>query len=417
RSGEPKRSTDFNVNTCGDGRKLGIVPIVCSLGKRSKKINALVDEGSDSTIIAEWVVKRLQIPKSKMRNLTMNLLSKEVKCKSGIVVFDIAGPGFENHRLQALTLPDVCQNLSAFPWSSVQARYEHLSDLPLLNFDGPVDMLIGVDQIDLITPVEIRRGRRGEPVAMRCALVWVVRGRTFETEPSVGASDAIAKFRKESGGAELKGHEIIKRAQKESFGEELDALITGRKLKKTSRLAGLNPTIDPSGLIRVGGRIDRAKAPYDLRHPVVLEPSHPLTHLILNKIHFEGNHGGTNHVLSILRQHYHVLRGREAVKRTKTRCSFCRKRDARPLDQIMADLPNERFEIHAPPFSRISVDCFGPYVPKSAEKDKHDYEHDNSNPSGELAPRSRVPVVTTPWTWSICVDFDGVCHSLGGCVG
>lgn len=86
-----------------------------------------------------------------------------------------------------------------------------------------------------------------------------------------------------------------------------------------------------------------------------------MTLLILNDFHEVSNHAGTNHALSLLRQKYHVLRGREAVKQTGRRCEFCRKRNATPSRQMMAELPEERISIPAPPFTRTSVDLFGPY--------------------------------------------------------
>lgn len=56
-----------------------------------------------------------------------------------------------------------------------------------------------------------------------------------------------------------------------------------------------------------------------------------------------------------------MVRGREAVKKAKSRCNFCQKRDARPLQQIMSELPEDRLQVPIPPFTKISVDCFGPF--------------------------------------------------------
>ena len=39
---------------------------------------------------------------------------------------------------------------------------------------------------------------------------------------------------------------------------------------QTSPLSGLNPVIDPDGLVRVGGRIERSNLIYEERHPLIL---------------------------------------------------------------------------------------------------------------------------------------------------
>lgn len=154
---------------------------------------------------------------------------------------------------------------------------------------------------------------------------------------------------------------LILWAQQESFHEELNCVKRSKDLRKTSRLLGLTPFLDDDQLLRVGGRLERAQVPYDLCHPIVLDPKHPLTILILDDLHVRGNHGGTNHALYLLRQTYHVLRGREAVKKAQRRCDFCVRRSAKPLSQLMSGLPPNRLDCPSPPFYHTSVDYFGPY--------------------------------------------------------
>ncbi|XP_059083497.1 uncharacterized protein LOC131880808 [Tigriopus californicus] len=53
--------------------------------------------------------------------------------------------------------------------------------------------------------------------------------------------------------------ELIREAQSKSFGEERRSMIEKKPLKGSSKLVGLSPFMDKDDIIRVGGRIDRAK--------------------------------------------------------------------------------------------------------------------------------------------------------------
>ena len=97
-----------------------------------------------------------------------------------------------------------------------------------------------------------------------------------------------------------------------------------------------------TGLLRVGGRITHADLPYDNKHPVILSSKHPLTDGIIKGFHWLHLHMRTDMILSQLRQHYWIIRGREAVKRIGRKCEVCIKERTKTSYQRMADLPKER---------------------------------------------------------------------------
>ena len=70
-------------------------------------------------------------------------------------------------------------------------------------------------------------------------------------------------------------------------------------------------------------------------------------------------HPGVSHLLSLLREKYWILRGRELCKKVGNTCLLCHKRRVKPVAQLMADLPDLRFKIAA--FKHVSVDLFGPF--------------------------------------------------------
>ena len=172
--------------------------------------------------------------------------------------------------------------------------------------------------------------------------------------------------------AELEAAEyaIVRFTQANSFAKDLTLLkSTDRKnvLRKSS-LYRLNPFIDERGMIRVGGRLRRDNAQYDVKYPIVLPYKGHVTDLIIRNLHLELGHAGRNHVLSSVRSKYWVLHGNAAVRRIIASCVHCRRGRGPCLNQIMADLPECRLDDSSPPFSHVGIDYFGPFDVKVGRK-------------------------------------------------
>ena len=86
----------------------------------------------------------------------------------------------------------------------------------------------------------------------------------------------------------------------------------GRKAPSNSELINLNPIIDDDGLLRCDSRIKYADyLPFDTKYPVILDKNNWITTLIVRYYHIIGNHEcGTNHILSMLAQHFWVIKAR-----------------------------------------------------------------------------------------------------------
>ncbi|KAL4008256.1 hypothetical protein ACER0C_002108 [Sarotherodon galilaeus] len=156
---------------------------------------------------------------------------------------------------------------------------------------------------------------------------------------------------------------LLKQAQNDSFPKELQALAAGKAIHKQSRLLTLAPEYDPAiGLIRVGGRLRRAEdLDLDAMHPIVLDPQHPVTKLLIREYDEQLLHPGPERVFGEMRRKYWILRGREAIKQHQHSCGECRRWRASPDIPRMADLPPARLRLYKPPFWSTGVDCFGPY--------------------------------------------------------
>ena len=145
-----------------------------------------------------------------------------------------------------------------------------------------------------------------------------------------------------------------------------------KKISKTSNLTHLDPILN-HGILKVGGRLERANIPEDAKHQWILPNNHHVTSLIIRYIHRICHHQGKNYVMSELRQKYWIVKGGVTVKSIIKQCTVCRKNHARPATQKMAPLPASRVKAHEPPFAYTGIDFFGSYQIKQGRSIKKRY--------------------------------------------
>lgn len=159
---------------------------------------------------------------------------------------------------------------------------------------------------------------------------------------------------------------VLRQAQKESFPEEYRLLKSGKPINRSSRLIALSPEFDQeSEIIRVGGRLRRSEdLTFSNVHPLVLDPTHPITRLIIQDFDRRLRHPGPERVFAEIRRAYWILRGREAIRRFQRTCPECCRWRSRPTVPKMADLPVARLRLYKPAFYSTGMDCFGPFEVK-----------------------------------------------------
>ena len=160
---------------------LGVIKIFTKTAfGRKEKINVLIDEGSDTTLIREDLVKKLGLKGMEkpmilkgVGGASQRLASKEVSLNLQTVDGDYA-------TVSARSLPEVSSQLSRINWKQLKTSYSHLADLPLSEAGGRIDLLLGSDHLYLLNPTETREGNAEEPCAVKTKLGWVVRGPIVE---------------------------------------------------------------------------------------------------------------------------------------------------------------------------------------------------------------------------------------------
>ena len=148
--------------------------------------------------------------------------------------------------------------------------------------------------------------------------------------------------------------------QKAHFSNELEILSkTTQKIPASSKLCSLNPIMDNQGLIRVGGRQQKASFSYNSRHPIILDSKHPLTKLLIRSEHIRLLHSGSLLVSSSLFRNFHILGGHRAIRSIVRSCVTCRRRSPKTSSQLMGQLPPERITPDMV-FEHVGLDYAGP---------------------------------------------------------
>ena len=152
---------------------------------------------------------------------------------------------------------------------------------------------------------------------------------------------------------------IWKIEQIKYFQAEVVSLSKGRQVRRTSPLLRLQPVLK-DGLLRVGGRLSRSELEAEAKNPIILPSKSTAVRLMATSIHEAFAHAGQNFVVAVLRHKYWIVHSNRLVRSITRNCVKCKKIAAKPMTQIMADLPQERMTAGRP-FECTGTDCFGPF--------------------------------------------------------
>ena len=81
---------------------------------------------------------------------------------------------------------------------------------------------------------------------------------------------------------------------------------------------------DDNGVIRVGGRVDKAPVSYETKHPILLPNKHWISHLITRHMHKFG-HCEIAATAAETKQKFWILCVHDLAKKIKFQCVFCKK--------------------------------------------------------------------------------------------
>ncbi|XP_064647116.1 uncharacterized protein LOC135499969 [Lineus longissimus] len=152
---------------------------------------------------------------------------------------------------------------------------------------------------------------------------------------------------------------IVRNVQRQYFAEEIRRLQEGNNVKASSKIQSLSPVLI-DGILRVGGRLENAPTlTSNEKYPIIL-PKDKTGRLVMLDAHQRLAHAGREQTLAETRKEFWILGGRHLAKNIIRNCCDCRRRNARPMKQVMAALPEFRLVPFQPAFTTTGCDLFGP---------------------------------------------------------
>lgn len=151
----------------------------------------------------------------------------------------------------------------------------------------------------------------------------------------------------------------IKLAQELSFSHEIESLKNNEPIHKKSKILSLYPFLDPNGLLRVGGRLNKASIYYDAKHQIIIPKESRIAKMIINDAHEVTKHRGTQLTMTNTRNQYWIIDTRKTVRNQIHKCVTCHRYSEKMQQQLMGTLPQARVNMSRA-FLHSGVDYAGP---------------------------------------------------------
>jgi len=134
-----------------------------------------------------------------------------------------------------------------------------------------------------------------------------------------------------------------------------------RRVNELKTLRNLHPYIGQEALLRIDSQLENADLSTDTKHPLILLSRHLLMWLVVLSEHFKSGHAGLSYMLMKMLQWFWVIYGIKSVKSYFADYDKSAMHKAKPVQQLMVDLPECRLIMCNIPFKFCSVDYLGPY--------------------------------------------------------
>lgn len=169
------------VRSCkvGSGTCMPIVPVTVN---GHVKAFCLLDGGSTNSFCTRDLARSLGIQGESLE-INLNTVDNSVNMKTEVVSLNIAT---ENGSLNMPGtfiidhIPSACAQVD----KSAYAHLQELDDLPAYQGHVKIDLLIGQDNAEALIPLEVRRGKPGDPFAVRTILGWSLNGKVNNSKVS-----------------------------------------------------------------------------------------------------------------------------------------------------------------------------------------------------------------------------------------
>ena len=185
--GEQQNITERSMTTVAHNESevpafvaLRTVPVILKNGNRRIEVNALLDDASTRTYLNSDVAAQLGL-QGEYQRVTVNVLNGRVEAFETMPVEleVLSVDGQFARKISALTTDRVTGNFRIIDWRKESSKWKHLQgiDFPKQSSAHPiVDILIGINCLDLHYSYKDVQGFPGDPIARRTPLGWTCVG-------------------------------------------------------------------------------------------------------------------------------------------------------------------------------------------------------------------------------------------------
>ena len=162
---------------------LQVIPVTISNGEKSMQVNALLDTGSDTTLIKSSLAAKLNLAGKTQTMRISNVLTKKQSIKSKSVNFTISSASRDNND-SAIPIQDAwvvdSLNVKMRPYNlpSLRKDFDHLKDISIVPpLKGDVEVLIGADTPEALLHLDFVKGKsKDDPMAVKTIFGWTLFG-------------------------------------------------------------------------------------------------------------------------------------------------------------------------------------------------------------------------------------------------
>lgn len=156
---------------------------------------------------------------------------------------------------------------------------------------------------------------------------------------------------------------LISQAQKSSYRDVYESLGGACSNPLISQL---NLFLDENCIIRVQSKLQKLKAAYGERCPVLLDKNCPVAKSIIWDVHVNMGHSGIYKTLASIRKEFWITNGFVLVEKVLKGCLLCRRLNNRTVKINQNAYRDFRTNPEAVPFRNVCIDHCGPFLVKNS---------------------------------------------------
>ncbi|XP_073952967.1 uncharacterized protein [Choristoneura fumiferana] len=163
-------------------------------------LRALIDQGSQISLISETAAQRLSLPRQKNNSVVTGVGIKDNICKGQVIITAKSTDGNYTFITNALVMKNLLKSLPNRTFIKPSSHYLaniNLAD-PDFNIQRPVDILLGAEVYSSILMEDIRRSDETSMIAQRTRLGWILSGKVPSTSQEFNVNtiniDKLEKF-------------------------------------------------------------------------------------------------------------------------------------------------------------------------------------------------------------------------------